>query len=307
MLKLTRREMLAAFALTSVRGVASGAEQPGRSKVDPLSTSSLRAMISKLHATFKPFKATSWSRNHPEERPQSLDAYIGSKPNRTTAERDKLYIQPLGELPKTYQPAMDASAELLAKVFGVQVKTLQPISLDTIPAAARRNRPDWGMDQILTTYVLQSMLKPRRPDDAVAVLGLTAMDLWPGKDWNFVFGQASLSERVGVWSLYRFGDPSKGEDEATKFRLRALKLATHETGHMFGIRHCVHYQCGMNGSNSLDETDDGPLEFCPQCVAKICWASRINPADWFAGLVDFAKKHDLAEQKIWQDCLKLLS
>lgn len=31
----------------------------------------------------------------------------------------------------------------------------------------------------------------------MAVLGLAALDLWPGEGWNFVFGQANLTERRG--------------------------------------------------------------------------------------------------------------
>ena len=157
-----------------------------------------------------------------------------------------------------------------------------------------------------TTYVLDTVLKPRRPKDAVAVLGITASDLWPGKDWNFVFGQASLSERVGIWSLSRFGDPTKGEDERRRFLVRTLKLAVHETGHMFGIRHCVHFKCGMNGSNSLDETDGSTLAFCPECVAKICWACRVPPAKWFAEMAKFGKRNELDETKLWERCRQVL-
>ena len=58
---------------------------------------------------------------------------------------------------------------------------------------------------------------PRRPEDAVAVLGLTTSDLWPGEGWNFVFGQASLRDRIGVWSLYRFGDPERSDADYTSF------------------------------------------------------------------------------------------
>ena len=94
------------------------------------------------------------------------------------------------------------------------------------------------------------MLKPKRPRDAVAVLALAALDLWPGEGWNFVFGQANLTERVGVWSLYRNGDPELGADAYTLCLRRTLKTATHETGHMLGIAHCTAYACGMNGSNS---------------------------------------------------------
>jgi len=29
---------------------------------------------------------------------------------------------------------------------------------------------------------------------------------------------------------------------------------THEIGHMFGIHHCVHFSCLLNGSNHLEES-----------------------------------------------------
>lgn len=306
MSKLTRRAALMALAGVALHRRAFGDEKPTKRRVDPLSIPALKVMIEKLKPSFEPFKQTSWSRNHPEEKTQVLDAYVGSKPNRPTAERNKLYIQPLGELPEAHQQAVDVSVEMLTKMFGVAVKTLKPLDLSVIPNSAKRVRPSWGLDQVLTTYVLDDVLKPRRPSDAVAVLGITAADLWPGKDWNYVFGQASLSERVGIWSLYRFGDPTKGEKEAKEFLMRTLKIATHETGHMFGIRHCVHFRCGMNGSNSMPETDEASLAFCPQCVAKLCWACRVTPTKWFEGLIEIAEKHGLEEQKLWADCLALL-
>ena len=32
----------------------------------------------------------------------------------------------------------------------------------------------------------------------------------------------------------------------------------HEFGHMFGIKHCVFYNCLLNGSNHIIETDNRP-------------------------------------------------
>lgn len=304
---LTRRSALRAIGIGAMQGRLSFAEAPQATKTnDAYSVATLKKVITKLKPEFASFAATSWSRNHPEERPQVLDAYVGSQPNRPTTERDKLYIQPIGEFPEAHQFAIDAAIELLSVTFAMSVKVLKPLTLDLIPASAKRVHPSWGLDQVLSTYVLDSVLKPRRPKDAVAVLGITSSDLWPGKDWNFVFGQASLSERVGVWSLYRFGDPTKGAEERQRFLLRTLKLATHETGHMFGIRHCVHFKCGMNGSNSLDETDESTLAFCPECVAKICWACQVAPANWFADMAKFGERHELAETEIWKRCVKVL-
>lgn len=38
---------------------------------------------------------------------------------------------------------------------------------------------------------------------------------------------------------------------------------------MFGIRHCVYYECVMNGSNHLQESDSRPLELCVVCLRKL--------------------------------------
>ena len=177
------------------------------------------------------------------------------------------------------------------------------ISLDTIPNDAWRVHPQWGMKQILSTFVLDKMLKPKRPDDTVALLCLTTTDFWPGKGWNFVFGQASLSERVGVWSMARYGDPQKDEEAYQLALLRTLKVATHETGHMFGIQHCVWYHCGMNGSMSLPATDAGPLTFCSECAAKLWWAIGSSSEKWMNSLTEFAERQQLkAEAKFWNQC-----
>ncbi len=189
------------------------------------------------------------------------------------------------------------------RTFSVPVKTLGFLALDAIPEKARRTSPLTQREQLLTSYLLEEVLPPRRPADAVALLAITTTDLWPGEGWNFVFGQASLTERVGVWSSARYGDPNGGDEAYRQCLLRMLKVATHETGHMFGIAHCTAYECGMNGSNNLAETDRGPLAFCPECSAKLWWACGAKPDRWYAGLTEFAEKHELkAEAALWKKC-----
>ena len=82
---------------------------------------------------------------------------------------------------------------------------------------------------MLTGYILHEILEPERPADALAYLALTASDLWPGQGWNFVFGEANLRQRTGVWSIYRNGDP--GQD-LTLYLRRTLGTASHELGHV---------------------------------------------------------------------------
>jgi archaemetzincin len=202
---------------------------------------------------------------------------------------------------------VDRTAEFLGDYFSLPVKIREGIGLRTVPAHARRRAGLLHDEQLLTTYLLNDMLKPRLPRDAVALIAITNMDLWPGEGWNYVFGQASLGDRVGVWSFHRFGDPDRGEEAYRLCLLRTLKVASHETGHMFSLPHCIALRCNMNGANNLAETDRGPLEVCPHCLAKIYYAMGVRPAGRFKKLRDFCKANDLkAEAEFYEKSLKAL-
>ena len=254
--------------------------------------------IESLHEKKRPPGPRDWLAQHAEAG-QTFDQYLTSNPNRPTAKRTRLYIQPVGEFNVNQRRLVDETADLMSRFYNLPVTLLDPLSLDLVPAEARRTHPQWGDKQILTTYVLDKLLKPRRPADAVAMLALTTSDLWPGENWNFVFGQASLSERVGVWSLYRYGDADDPRPD-NPFKRRLFKVALHETGHMFGIAHCTAYECCMNGSNHLGEMDSRPMWVCPQCVQKIWWACSADPAKRYQRLAEFAGKYGLeTEAAFW--------
>ena len=177
-----------------------------------------------------------------------------------------------------------------------QNRTLPDLPCDDVPARARRVNGFTDQPQWLTTWILHEVLPPRLPADGLAVLALTATDLWPGRGWNFVFGQATLQARVGVWSLARNGDPDAGEAGYREALLRTLKTAAHETGHMLSIRHCTAYECGMCGSNSRPESDRRPLAFCPGCEAKVWWATGADPVARFTALADWCRAQGLAPE-----------
>ncbi len=218
-----------------------------------------------------------------------------------------IYIQPLGQFTVKQREIVKLSADYLARYYQRPVKMRDDLPLSLVPEAARRKHPTWGMDQILSTFVLDKVLKPRLPDDAAAMIAFTTSDLWPGEGWNFVFGQASLADRVGVWSINRNGDPAKGDDEFRLCLRRTLKTAAHETGHMISIPHCTAYECCMCGGNSLDESDRQPLEVCPECVAKIWWATKCDPTKRFTDLMDFCREQKLdAEAEFYRRSIEAL-
>jgi hypothetical protein len=64
----------------------------------------------------------------------------------------------------------------------------------------------------------------------------------------------------------------------------------------------------MNGSNSLGETDSAPLAFCPECSAKLWWATKITPKDYYKKLIKVAEKYNLEkEAKGWKKNLENLN
>lgn len=253
------------------------------------------ARLTPLHAPLAPPRPGEWLWQHPEPG-QSFAEYRKGNPVRPAGRRRVLYIQPLGEFSETQQRILNRTSEYMHLYFGLSVKKLPPLSLDVIPLEARRVHPSWGMDQILSTYVLDQILIPRVPRDAVAVLALTTSDLWPGEGWNFVFGQASLQSRVGVWSIYRNGDPEAGDDAFRLCLRRTLKTATHETGHMFSMLHCTAYECNMCGSNHRAESDRHPLWLCPICLAKLTWATGTEPLGRYRRLAAFCGENGLVEE-----------
>ena len=243
-----------------------------------------------------------------EEPGQTFREYLASKPVTARGRRRVIYIQPLGTFTKPQHAIIDATADFLRGYFQLPVKVKESWPESVVPAKARRRHPSWGMEQILTGYVLDELLGPKLPGDAAALLGFTATDLWPGEGWNFVFGEASITDRVGVWSIYRNGDPSAGADAFRLCLLRTLKTATHEIGHMFSMLHCTAYECNMGGSNSREESDRGPLALCPECLAKLCWATGSDPVARYKKLVVLCKKHGLAaEQAFYERCLRALT
>jgi archaemetzincin len=237
-----------------------------------------------------------WLAEH-EESGQTFDEYRAADPVKPGGKRNRLYIQPLGPLTPTQRKIVELAANYMERFFGLAVSIRPMLGLDEIPDRAKRTHPTWGTKQILTTYVLEDLLAPRLPDDAAAFISFTTSDLWPGKGWNFVFGQASLRDRVGVWSIHRNGAPDESDAVFKLVLVRTLKTAVHETSHMFSMHHCTAYACVMNGSNDRRESDSHPLWLCPQCMAKLNWAAHLDTTERYAALAEFAHEQGLDREE----------
>lgn len=296
------KHYLAAFVLVLASCLDSGSVEAiqanGNSADRSLSVPAIKKTIkqlSPLHTKLGKPSEGQWLAHH-RESGQTFAQYLRIRPNILTRQRNKLYVQPIGKFSPKQQELIKLSAQYLSIYYNCSVKILETKDETEIPANAQRNHPTWGDHQLLTPYILEKVLAPDLPADAFATIAFTSSDLWPGEGWNFVFGYASFRKRVGVWSLYRFGNPDADADAFRNCLLRTLKVATHETGHMFSIQHCIKYECNMQGSNSLPESDSQPLHLCPECHAKVIHATGGNPLARFDKLLQFCQTHRLQDE-----------
>jgi archaemetzincin len=294
---LTRRPVVVAATETppAPASAPSASAPPAPPKADPLPPSV--TSDADLFPRKRPPQPGEWLARFPEPG-QSVDSYRASSPVTPTALRGTIVLQPLGLVEARDWKMLDALAELSSAYF-VTRTVVSPVR--PLPAKGQRWRDEGGRHfaQYLAPAILDS-LAARVPDDAVAYLGVTTADLYPEQSWNFVFGQASLKDRVGVYSFARYAPPfTDGRRDEKLVLLRAIKILAHETGHVFSLPHCVEYECLMNGSNSLDETDRAPLHLCPQCLAKLAFGLGFDPRDREQKLLILYEREGLDQAAQW--------
>lgn len=236
-----------------------------------------------------------WLAQHDEDG-QTFEEYIKLTPKRPDSRRKYIYIAKIGDFDKTENKIIKTTAQYISAFFNLPVKFINDISLSSIPQNAQRINPQTNDKQLLTTYLLDNTLKQKKPNDAFCLIGFTSYDLWPGEDWNFVFGQASMYDNVGVWSIYRNGNPQKSDYDYNLFLKRTIKTGLHEIGHMLSIYHCIYYECLMNGTNHIKESDNAPLWLCPVDLKKLTWNLNIEPIKRFNNLINLTTKLKFNEE-----------
>nr|XP_019938612.1 PREDICTED: archaemetzincin-2 [Paralichthys olivaceus] len=259
-----------------------------------------------------------WIPAHPEER-QDFESFYRDHYRKTpTASHNTIYIQTIGSFGEAGVQT-DQYVEWLrqycqAFFYGLSVKLLPAVTVAETGCSFRVNSSSHNL-QILTGDLLR-FLGNRKPKDAFCIVGITMIDLYPKDSWNFVFGQASLSMGMGVFSFARYDDnfysrnyagrlkkrlqPKQGDYSvfdgyytppiSSTLLLRSCKTMTHEIGHMFGIRHCQWLSCVMQGSNHLEESDRRPLDFCPICLRKLQVSVGFKIAERYKALLHWMEE-----------------
>ncbi|MBI4617896.1 MAG: hypothetical protein HY720_30070 [Planctomycetes bacterium] len=211
-----------------------------------------------------------------DEPGQTFEEFKRTASNQRSAGRDTIYLLPAEGLSRRNPELLETVREYVSVFFQCAASFLPDRPLP---------RSAWSPDrQQYDAEAILDDLAAAVPSDALAVAAFTDRDLYSGR-LNFVFGLASLTRRVGVYSIHRYGDPHSREGLR-----RTLKVANHEIGHMFGIRHCVFYRCSMNGSNSLAESDARPIHYCPPDLDKLVRAVGCDPASRARDLASFYRR-----------------
>ena len=242
---------------------------------------------------------------HFHESGQSFEDYARNNPVKASGRRQVLVFQPVGPFTHIEQD-MISKAVLFAGIwFDLPTRVERTVALPEKGWRRIRRFPwqDEPVTQYRTDYFLQELFPRRLPEDAVCYLAITMADLYPDENWNFVFGQASLSHRIGVYSMARYfprfwGEKDQQRDNTLTLK-RCCKVLVHEVGHIFGLSHCIYCQCTMNGSNSLEESDRRPLRLCPLCLKKLQWNRELDTAMRYGKLETFYEKHGLKEEAGW--------
>ncbi len=241
-----------------------------------------------------------WLAKH-HEGGQTFDDFRQAEPNRPDQQRRVIYLVAMGEFPESQSAQFEPLREFTEAYFTLETKLLPRMPLAEGQIQSRLNE-NTHKPQLLTTDLMR-VLEQQLPDDAYCLLGITLSDLFTGSELNYVFGQATLRTRVGVFSFARFDpaffdDPIPPDVETLMLR-RSCRTLAHEISHMFGMHHCTFFTCVVNGSNNLAESDSRPLHACPVCLRKLHESVGFDPLKREEHLLGIYRQLHLDDEAAW--------
>ena len=150
----------------------------------------------------------------------------------------------------------------LPAAFGAGCAEVAVVALDTSEAYDARRR------QFHSTKLLAQLRDVDAPEGS-KVLGVTEVDLFI-PIFTFVFGEAEVGGSAALMSTHRLHQEFYGLPDDNKLLFaRAEKEAVHELGHACGLAHCRSFDCVMRFSNSVEQVDLKPCNFCQLCETRL--------------------------------------
>lgn len=175
------------------------------------------------------------------------------------AEPPMYYVRPLGDVAPAHARY---ACKVVREVFRLRCRVLRARPLPT--EALDRERHQYDADRLVEALFADL------PSDGIGLIAVTNADLHEAGRGSFVFGLASLIDRVGVVSLSRFRGTWWGEPaDSRRFAERYFKVLIHEVGHTLGVAHCPNRRCAMRDDRTLADLDASPTTFCDRCRAEL--------------------------------------
>jgi len=233
------------------------------------------------------------------ERGQTFERFARAVPGPGQEGQQQIYLRPVGDFMPGHSQVVDQLQRFGTRFFASDLRLLGPLLVEDNGITTRQNRFT-DVVQLNTRDILAALARDVAPD-ARCVLGITDYDLYPHDTWSFVFGEALLGDRVGVFSIARY-DPAfygKPPGDPTLLVRRSCKVLAHETCHMLGMPHCVFFNCLMNGSNHLAESDRRPPHLCPVDLRKLQWALGFDVVDRYRALRAFWRDAGADDEAAW--------
>ena len=93
--------------------------------------------------------------------------------------------------------------------------------------------------------------------------------------FTHVLGESRQGGQIALVSLYRLKCyPDEGAPNGELLYARVAKIALHELGHLFDLRHCEDPFCLMHFSGGLEDLDRTPFQHCRYCHSFMRQALR---------------------------------
>ncbi|KAK2499532.1 hypothetical protein MC885_007828 [Smutsia gigantea] len=180
-----------------------------------------------------------WIISQPEA-PQDFEQFF-SDPYRKAPSPEKRNIGALGNtriISEEYIKWLKGYCE--AFFYSLTVKLLEPVAVSATKCSFRVN--DSTQNLLIHAGHMLKFLKKKKLADSFCIVGITMIDLYPRGSWNFVFGQASLTDGVGMniqlCQLWNFNDISI-----------QCEFENHDTINLMKVQHAV-------GPDDLHELED---------------------------------------------------
>ncbi len=227
-----------------------------------------------------------------DEKGQTFEEFKEAKPILPSAERKTIYLKPIGDFNALQEQQIELTRQYLEVFFQLKVVVSSKISNNIVPENKRRIGAE-NNEQLLASYILDSVLVKQKPKNAIVMMGISSLDLYPSPEWNYVFGLASFENKVGVTSIFRLQDQELKQENFDLCLTRLLKISSHEIGHMFSLHHCIDANCVMNGTNNIPETDKNVSRLCSKCQRKLYSSIKYDNRKRLSELIQFFKKNHL--------------